>query len=201
MSNSAVARAPRRRERRMREVLQAASEVFAEKGFFGATTRDIADRLEMLPGSLYYYIASKEDALRKLCEQSGARYVRTMESLLTEQGPVGALVEKAILAHLQNNRMDLVFGFALGTRELPPRLRTDLARLSRRYQHQWEDLLRRGIESGEFRVELDCGVAAIAILAMCNGAIGWYERKSVRELKDIAASFARLVLSGLVRRF
>ena len=34
-----------------------------EKGYDGASLQDIADRLGMLKGSLYYYIQSKEDLL------------------------------------------------------------------------------------------------------------------------------------------
>jgi AcrR family transcriptional regulator len=197
MGRASPATASRRRDRRLQEVLQAASDVFAEKGFFAATTRDIADRLQMLPGSLYYYIASKEDALRQICEQVGARYLRAMQELLAAPGPVTALVERGILAHLRSNRTELVFAFAIGSHELPPALRADLARLSRRYQKQWQELLARGVAAGELHADLDCGTAAVAILAMCNGAIGWYGRKSERELGDVAAAFARLVLQGI----
>ena len=200
MAKSGSAPTPRKRDRRMQEVLQAAADVFAEKGFFGATTRDIADRLQMLPGSLYYYITSKEDALRKICEQSGARYVQMMEQLLAGREPVARLVQRGILAHLRNNRMELVFAFALGARELPPELRARLVKMSRRYQRQWEELLARGVATGELRADLDCRVAAVAILAMCNGAVGWYEKKPVRDMQRIAAAFAQLVLSGAGKR-
>ena len=196
---SSATAALRKRDRRMQEVLKAASDVFAEKGFFGATTRDIAERLEMLPGSLYYYISSKEDALLKVCEQTGRRYVRMMQELLRDPAPVTELVARGILSHIQGNRIDLVYSFALGTRELPPALRNNLSKLSRRYQKQWEQLLERGVQSGEFRAGLDCRLAAVGVLALCNGAVGWYEKRPAREIESIARSFSSLLLSGMTR--
>jgi AcrR family transcriptional regulator len=50
-------------EQRWREVQRAAVEVFEEKGYPSASLQDIASRVGMLKGSLYYYIDSKEDLL------------------------------------------------------------------------------------------------------------------------------------------
>jgi TetR/AcrR family transcriptional regulator, cholesterol catabolism regulator len=54
---------PRRRDP---EVLEAAAEIFYERGYASATVQDVADALGMLKGSLYYYIESKEDLLYRL---------------------------------------------------------------------------------------------------------------------------------------
>ena len=51
------------REERWAELIEVATQVFYEKGYDGASLQDIADRLGMLKGSLYYYIQSKEDLL------------------------------------------------------------------------------------------------------------------------------------------
>ena len=51
------------REERWAELIEVATEVFYEKGYDGASLQDIADRLGMPKGSLYYYIQSKEDLL------------------------------------------------------------------------------------------------------------------------------------------
>ena len=45
------------------EAVRAAASVFSEKGFHGASTGDIAERLGIKQGSLYYYFESKEEAL------------------------------------------------------------------------------------------------------------------------------------------
>src|SRR5215831_12356210 len=57
-------RSPRRRAP---EIIDAAARVFAERGFHGATTQDIADVLGIRQASLYYYFSSKEGALELVC--------------------------------------------------------------------------------------------------------------------------------------
>jgi AcrR family transcriptional regulator len=56
-----------RRERRARarkaQILDGAAQVFAEKGYHAATTREIAEAADMSEGSIYHYFDSKEDLL------------------------------------------------------------------------------------------------------------------------------------------
>src|SRR5437899_12803711 len=53
--------------RRAPEIIEAAARVFAERGFHGATTQDIANVLGIRQASLYYYFSSKEAALELVC--------------------------------------------------------------------------------------------------------------------------------------
>ena len=43
-------------EKRWSEILRAAAEVFSEKGYEATTINDIASRVGLLKGSLYYYM-------------------------------------------------------------------------------------------------------------------------------------------------
>jgi TetR/AcrR family transcriptional regulator, cholesterol catabolism regulator len=61
--------APARPRRRDAEVLDAAADIFYERGYASATVQDVADGLGMLKGSLYYYIESKEDLLYRLMDE------------------------------------------------------------------------------------------------------------------------------------
>lgn len=49
------------REQRRDEILAAAASLFAEKGFAGADTQELADRVGVAKGTLYRYFASKEE--------------------------------------------------------------------------------------------------------------------------------------------
>ena len=54
--------------RRADAIVDAAANVFAERGYHGTTTQAIADVLGMRQASLYYYFPSKEAALELVCE-------------------------------------------------------------------------------------------------------------------------------------
>ena len=53
---------------RWEQILQAAANEFYEKGFKAARLQDIANRVGLLTGSLYYYIESKENLLFALVD-------------------------------------------------------------------------------------------------------------------------------------
>lgn len=52
---------------RRQQAIDAAAAIFARKGYGGASTRAIADALGIKVASLYFHIASKEDALAEIC--------------------------------------------------------------------------------------------------------------------------------------
>src|SRR5690348_10020612 len=88
-------------ESRWDEVLSVAAEVFGEKGYRAATLRDIASRLGMLKGSLYYYIDSKEDLLFEILRRSHLRGVE----FVAETADIRAAAPAERLAHLIRNWM------------------------------------------------------------------------------------------------
>ncbi len=58
-----LARRERRLERRREAILEAAAQVFAGKGYDSATTRDIADAVDMGESTLYNYFQNKREIL------------------------------------------------------------------------------------------------------------------------------------------
>ncbi len=55
-------------EERRSQILEAALKVFAEKGFKGATNKDIADAAGVSPGLIYFYFENKEDLFFAILE-------------------------------------------------------------------------------------------------------------------------------------
>jgi AcrR family transcriptional regulator len=53
---------------RRAEIIEVASSIFARKGYYGATTRDIGDELGMSVGTIFNYFTSKEELLQAVLE-------------------------------------------------------------------------------------------------------------------------------------
>ena len=189
-----------KQDRRRGEVLDAAAAVFAEKGFHAATTRDIAGRVGLLPGSLYYYFDSKEAAFVAVCRRRGLAFNARLTAILAGPGTVAKKVRAGIAQHLRHNRAELVSTIAFSRRVLPGGAARDLRALGRVYQRLWERIFRAGVRARELRRDFDCRAATVALLALCNGAIHWYERKSPREIDRIARRFAAYFLYGALPR-
>jgi TetR/AcrR family transcriptional regulator len=60
----------RRKEARPQELLQAALEVFVEKGFSATRTEEVASRAGVAKGTLFLYYPSKEDLLKAVVREN-----------------------------------------------------------------------------------------------------------------------------------
>src|SRR5271170_3002993 len=87
-------------ENRYREVLDAAAVAFAEKGYIGASTRDIAERLGIRAASLYYYVPSKEAALLAICKLGVLDFIDNLKDIVARRDPAPEKLQAAITNHL-----------------------------------------------------------------------------------------------------
>jgi TetR/AcrR family transcriptional regulator len=70
-------------------ILSAAEEVFAQRGYAGATTREIAERAGIGKRMLFYYYPSKETVYRAVLERTIAGLVGIYQHTRGEPGPIG----------------------------------------------------------------------------------------------------------------
>jgi AcrR family transcriptional regulator len=63
-----------RSDNRLPLILDEAARLFREKGYAATSMRDIANAVDMLPGSLYYHFSAKEDLLVAVYEE-GVRLI------------------------------------------------------------------------------------------------------------------------------
>ncbi len=83
-----MARTPKVVEDRRDQIIDAAMQVFAQKGFTRATNKDIAREAGITPGLIYYYFESKEDLLKAIIEtRSPAQLMTTLPPQVFELPP------------------------------------------------------------------------------------------------------------------
>lgn len=192
-------RKPSKYLRRQGEIIDAAAAVFAEKGYHGASTSDIAERLGIRQGSLYYYFASKEAALDEVCHKGVEGFVQGIEAIVASGAGPADMVRAAIRNHLEplRDRPDYVRVFLREREHLPDPSRRKIGRVSRRYERLLQGIFEAGAESGAFRADLDCRMATLALLGMLNGAALWFGRERGAGLPRVVQAFSQQVLAGL----
>jgi len=185
--------------RRTAKIIEAAAEVFARRGYHGASTQDIADVLGIRQASLYYYFPSKDAALEHVCLRGAEGYAETAEAIAKEDAPAAAKVRKLIKSHLQplEDRRAFVTVFLRERHHLPDESRRRVGRISRRYERQVQEVMRSGVRSGEFRADLDPRLATLALLGMCNAVPEWYGIEPNATIARIAEAFGDLFIEGL----
>jgi AcrR family transcriptional regulator len=197
-AKNAVSRSNRKRRQ---EIVDAAARVFAERGYHGASTQDIADLLGMRQASLYYYFDSKETALEEVCARGTAGFIERAEGIIKKGLPAKERLAQMLEAHVMplGNRSDYVRTFLNERKWLPAESRRRIGRMSRRMEALFERLIREGMRSGEFRDDLNPRLTALALLGMANSVASWHNRGSTG-LERIAAEFSDLVLKGMETR-
>ncbi|MGC2520780.1 MAG: TetR family transcriptional regulator [Burkholderiales bacterium] len=199
---AATRRAPEWPRRRASEIIEAAAKVFAERGYHGASTQDIADVLDIRQASLYYYFRSKEEALEQVCLRGVEGYVERAEAIVAGTGSATEKLRRLIHRHLSPllDRAVFVRVFQRERRYLPDASRRRVGRLARKYERIVQGVLQAGVASGEFGRDTDCRLTALAILGMCNAATAWYGIEPDAGVDRIAATFTALVTSGVLAR-
>ena len=192
---------PRRnpsQRRRAPQIIEAAARVFAERGFHGATTQDIANVLGIKQASLYYYFTSKEAALELVCLKGVEGFFDAAKAIAMRPESARRRLSSLINSHLSPliDRSDFVKVFLNERQYLPRESRRRIGRVSRGLERIFEDVIKEGVAKREFRADLDPRLAALAILGMCNAASSWH-RKENADVARIANEFAQLAINGV----
>jgi len=187
------------REERWAELIEVATQVFYEKGYDGASLQDIADRLGMLKGSLYYYIQSKEDLLFDVISsvhKQGLEVVRGKADV--PGGPLDKL-ESVILGHVEHTCRNLVptAVFLHELSALPTERRQEILGTEHAYQGVFRDLVERGQAAGEVRADLDPRLAALSILGSTNWVYRWFRPGGTFTPEQIGAEMAEMAIRGI----
>jgi AcrR family transcriptional regulator len=191
-----------RHARRREEILKTAAGVFAERGFHGASMRDIAARLGVRQAAIYYYFPSKTAILEAICREGITAFVERLGAIAAAPIPAEEKVRRAIRAHLEPmlEQRFYVHAFLFQRRELPKSARRPLDAQARAYEALWRTLIEDGQRAGAVAKTLDPQLATLAILGMCNTVARWSRAAAEFGLDRVSEEFARLASLGLFGR-
>ena len=65
------------------------------------------------------------------------------------------------------------------------------------YYRCWQQILREGVENGEFRSDFDIQVTSYGLLGMLNWSCEWYDPQGRLSIQEVAEEFTALALAGL----
>ncbi len=93
-------RAPRA-DNRLPQILDEAARLFRAQGFQGTSVRDIVRAVDMLPGSLYYHFATKEDLLAEVYAEGVRRISARVRAAIEGKRDPWQRLDAACVAHLE----------------------------------------------------------------------------------------------------
>ena len=186
--------------RRRAEIVRAAVKVFAQKGYFAARMREVAEGAGVADGTVYLYFRGKEDLLVSILEEHAEAFLlrarRDIESVADPRERLHRVVERHLFS-LENNRA-LAQVFQIELRHT----RRFLRRVARGKVSEYLELLREiiadGVKEGTFRRDVSPEIAARALFGAVDELVtSWVLAAHERPLAADVGPLLRLFLEGL----
>ena len=196
----------RRKEARPEEILAAALDSFAERGFAATRLEDVASRAGISKGTLYLYFKSKEELFKAVVRETLLPNLARVEAMAgTFEGPTASLLERLLLtiAGILGSRIGTIPKLVIAEAgNFPELARFYLDEVVHRGLGLIGTILRRGIERGEFRpVDVDrtvfCVIAPMLIAALWKNSLEPYGKAPPLDVEALARAHLDLLLQGL----
>lgn len=191
----------KRYQQQKRAAVTAAAAEFAEHGYHGASTKNIAARMGVQQGSLYYYFKSKEDALLEVCLYGIRDYASRMQKIAAGEQSFEAKLLATISSHLSSYRStnEALKVYNDERLYLPAAKRRDLKELGSSYRELLEGIFDDAIAAGTIRDNVDSHFAAQAVISICNGWGDLIVRDDDLDIFELTQQCADLLLRGFSR--
>ena len=157
----------RRKQARPGELLDAALELFVEKGFAATRSEEVALRAGVSKGTLFLYFPSKEELFKALVRENVVRHhTEGAEEIARFEGSTAALLEHLMLEWWRRYGATKASGIS----KLVMSEASNFPDLARFFQEEVVEpghamirsVLQRGVDRGEFRaVDLDLTVHSV----------------------------------------
>lgn len=174
----------------------AAREIFAERGYHGASIRDVAKRAGLSLSALYYWYAGKQELLSAVLEDSVNDYFHTGDSALhaSEDDPASRLcaLVRATVEYRIRRQVDSAIA-AQEFRNLEQPYRQRLVELRDSATQLWQDIVDEGVRDGVFRCAHPYD-ARRAIQAACNAIPQWYDPHGDVGPQELAERYVSIAL-------
>jgi TetR/AcrR family transcriptional regulator, cholesterol catabolism regulator len=183
---------------RKEQIEQTATTLFKKRGFAATSMRDLANELGIEAASIYSHIKSKEEILQRVCFRMANEFFEAIDKADTREASATKRLEQVIHSHVQvitrNTEASAVFLHEW--RHLSEPFHTNFLALRDRYENHFREIIRVGINSGEFTVP-DEKFAVLTILSSLNWLHTWYKPDGKMKPEEIAANLAIMLLNGL----
>ena len=188
------------REAKRHAVLQAAAQLFNERGFHATSLDDIAARLNVSKPTLYYYVKNKDEILLQ-CVRQGLEM--TLEGIEASRQAGGNAVDqlRACMQAYANIVMQ-PFGMCLirvGDEEVPEPSRSELRRMKSEIDLAFRRLVAQGVQEESLQ-PCDPKMTAFVIAGALSWIGRWYQPGGEYTPEQIAEQCIATLCEGVLRR-
>ena len=199
------------RKERIERILNAGRKLFLDKGYLGATMRDIALESELSTGAIYLYFKGKDEIYGKVCEEAFFKLIDFLKRAQESDGTPLERLEAVARAYVRfytdyTDYFDILTFNDLGFKKvgLSDELLKSLEGLSYQAISAINDIVVEGIKEGNIFESIDSWELSIALWAGIEGLIfihkrGYFENYGLN-LEELLNTELRLIMYGIIPR-
>jgi TetR/AcrR family transcriptional regulator, cholesterol catabolism regulator len=173
--------------------------LFEKKGFTETSIQDIVDSIGVTKGTFYYYFSSKEELLMDInlgyiddllirqaqilknstsCKEKLYQMVFLLISSIKNQGSAAKIFFRE-MKNLSEERLECMI------------TKRDQFRVN------IENLIKEGMENGEFRADLNAPIITFGILGAANWSYQWFKPDGASSDREVSEIFVDMILEGI----
>lgn len=187
-----------KKNNRKQHILEAAAQLFREKGYSATSMRDLAKAVDLKASSLYNHISGKEEILRDICFSNAKRFLEALKQVESGKENAAGKVRALIRLHIQVATEDLTSIMALNDewRHLSEPHLSEFIAMRKDYEQRFRAIIEQGIKDGSFK-RYDAGIALNTIFSAMRWIYDWYRPGRNISIEQLEEEVAGLLLNGL----
>lgn len=183
------------------DVIRAAVELFALKGYANTSVQDIVSAAGVTKGAMYHYFESKDDLLFGIYDRVLSLQQAHLDAIIAEGGEVGDVLRAVCVDVLETSIEFIAEGtvFFRSMDMLSEERRNEVVRRRRTYNDEFAGLVRRGQREGLFREDIPVAVLIAHFFSDVHYLSYWYSEEKPADRTLAAVQITDLFMSSLRR--
>jgi AcrR family transcriptional regulator len=179
-------------------ILREFAKLFREKGYLGATLREIAKRTGIKGGSVYNHFSSKPDILFEIMNYEMDELIEYVFKGIEKIDKPVERFREAVIRHIryQVDHIAEMFVTDWELRSLTESKYSKIIEKRRIYERIFIDTIQAGVDEGVLVCE-KINLTVYGILQMCTGVSVWYSEDGPLSPEDVGKSYFNLFIWGL----
>lgn len=182
------------------DILDAAAQVFRQKGFHGASMSAIAEAVNLQKASLYHHVSSKQEILLALLERALGLLTEHIAQIADQELPADKKLHQMMSAYLKAlaDNSDLSTVLLFEHRSLDKKSHARHIPQRDKFEGLWRDVLNEGVRAKIFDCK-DTDMTVRALMGIMNWTLTWYRPDGDKPIEQIADEYADLLFHGLLK--
>lgn len=181
-------------------LVEAAAQLFREKGYERTTVRDLAAAVGMQSGSLFYHFKTKGEILAEVMQQGIEQVISNMEAALVGVAEPRERLVALTHSHLHtllSNEQAALASLLYDWKSLPAELQTDILNARNRYELQCREEFRNAQSAGYLPSDdsVDIAITVRFWLGSINWTPQWYKADGSMAIDKLAEQLVARLLS------